>query len=411
MARHASERAILFCLGAVQFVNVLDFMMVMPLGPDFAKDLGIPLSHLGYIGGAYTASASVAGIAGAFFLDRFDRRQALVVALLGLFVGTLAGAASTGLYSLVAARVLAGMFGGPATSLSYSIIADVVPNERRGRAMGAVMGAFAISSVFGVPAGLELARHGGWRTPFVAVAILGAVVAGLAYRALPPIRAHLARVRPRETWKETRALFRSDIGGALLLTFVQMMASFVVVPNISSYVQDNLGYPRDRLGLLYMVGGSVSFVAMRFVGRLVDRFGSAPMGTFGAILMSTVTWAGFAVYPPLIGVLPLFCAFMLGVAFRSVPFNTLATKVPRPDERARFSSIQSAVQHLAAAIGAFTAAQMLTERPGGGLEHMPRVAWLSMFLAMAAVPLFWLVERRVHRAASEADAGHAMRAP
>ena len=74
----------MFCLGAVQFVNVLDFMMVMPLGPDFAKDLGIPLSHLGYIGGAYTASASVAGVAGAFFLDRFDRRQALVVALLGL---------------------------------------------------------------------------------------------------------------------------------------------------------------------------------------------------------------------------------------------------------------------------------------------------------------------------------------
>ena len=56
-----SERAIVFLVGAVQFVNILDFMMVMPLGPDFSRALGIPTSHLGYIGGAYTAAASVAG--------------------------------------------------------------------------------------------------------------------------------------------------------------------------------------------------------------------------------------------------------------------------------------------------------------------------------------------------------------
>ena len=60
MGAKVSERAIIAVVGAVQFVNILDFMMVMPLGPDFAKSLSIPESHLGYIGGAYTASASVA---------------------------------------------------------------------------------------------------------------------------------------------------------------------------------------------------------------------------------------------------------------------------------------------------------------------------------------------------------------
>jgi hypothetical protein len=42
-------------LARFTFVNVLDFMMVMPLGPDFAAALDIPTSHLGYIGGSYTA--------------------------------------------------------------------------------------------------------------------------------------------------------------------------------------------------------------------------------------------------------------------------------------------------------------------------------------------------------------------
>ena len=63
-----SERTIVFCVAAVQFVNILDFMIVMPLGPDFAKALGIPLSHLGYVGGAYTAAACVSGLVGALFL-------------------------------------------------------------------------------------------------------------------------------------------------------------------------------------------------------------------------------------------------------------------------------------------------------------------------------------------------------
>src|SRR5437867_2236444 len=190
--RTPSERAIVFLVGAVQFVNILDFMIVMPLGPDFAKALGIPASHLGYIGGSYTAAASVAGLVGTLFLDRFDRRKALAVSMLGLVLGTLAGGFATGMGTLMAARVLAGMFGGPATSLSFSVIADVVPAERRGRAMGAVMGAFSVASVLGVPAGLELARQGGWRLPFFAVAGLGALVAAGAVFLLPPLRAHLS---------------------------------------------------------------------------------------------------------------------------------------------------------------------------------------------------------------------------
>src|SRR5690606_8917324 len=118
----------------------------------------------------YTGAAAVSGLAGAFFLDRFERRSALIFCAIGLSLGTLAGAFAWDLNSLVAARVLAGLFGGPASSISLAIIADVIPPERRGRAMGAAMGAFSAASVLGVPAGLELARLGGWRLPFFVVA-------------------------------------------------------------------------------------------------------------------------------------------------------------------------------------------------------------------------------------------------
>ncbi|HEY8946066.1 MAG TPA: MFS transporter, partial [Polyangiaceae bacterium] len=109
MAKAAlSDRSLVVLLAAIQFVNVLDFMMVMPLGPDFAEALNIETSRLGWIGGSYTAAAAAAGLFSAGWLDRFDRRRALLVALLGLSVGTAAGGLANGLETLIAARALAG---------------------------------------------------------------------------------------------------------------------------------------------------------------------------------------------------------------------------------------------------------------------------------------------------------------
>ena len=97
--------------------------------------------------------------------------------MVGLVAGTLAGGLAHDLRQLTMARVIAGAFGGPATSIAYAIIADVIPTERRGKAMGAVMGAFSVAQVLGVPAALIVSEHFGWRMPFYGAAVLGGVVA------------------------------------------------------------------------------------------------------------------------------------------------------------------------------------------------------------------------------------------
>src|SRR5690606_24081622 len=211
-----------------QFVNVVDFVMVLPLGPDFARALAIPAHQLGLIAGSYTAAAAVVGLLAASFLDRFDRRQALLVAMLGLVLGTLAGGFATGLASMLAARVLAGVFGGPATSIAMSILSDAVPPERRGRAVGKVMGAFSVASVVGVPAGLELARLGGWQMPFFVLASLGLVVAIGAGLVMPPMRGHLrASARAGAEAPPLRAFARErTVQLSLLATVVAMVGSF-----------------------------------------------------------------------------------------------------------------------------------------------------------------------------------------
>src|SRR5438067_11415664 len=391
----ARERTVVLLIAAVQFVNILDFVIVMPMGPDFAAALGIPSSKLGMIGGSYTAAAAVSGLAGSFFLDRFDRRPALGIAMPGLVAGTALGGAATGLGTLMAARVMAGLFGGPATSLSFSIIADVVPPQRRGTAMGMVMGAFSIASILGVPAGLELARHLGWQAPFLAVAGLGAAIALGAVFLLPPLRGHLAQ--RAELVPLSHLFAQRNVRLSWLMTFLVMAAGFIIIPNISAYVQYNLSYPRARLGLLYLYGGLVSFFATQIAGRLIDRFGSFRVGTGGTLLLIFAIVGGFVLVPPLFPVAGIFVAFMLAMSLRNVAYNTLTTKVPQSAERARFMSIQSAVQHAASAAGAFLSSQMLSELPGGALVGMDRVAFVAICLTVTLPFLLFAVESAVRR--------------
>jgi len=397
--RTRSEGLIVFLVGAIQFINILDFVIPLPMGPDLARGLGIQNSQIGLIGGSYTAAAAVSGLVGSFFLDRFDRRKAVAVAMLGLVVGTAAGGFAKGLGTLMAARLVAGVFGGPATSLSMSIVADVVPPERRGAALSRVMAAFSVAAVLGVPIALELSQRFGWRTPFLATAAAGLLVAGLAVAALPPMRGHLKEggpVTPHQALKEAGEIIRTPVVQlSYLTTAVVMAGGFILIPNISAYVQGNLGYPRERLGLLYLAGGIASFASMQVVGKLVDRYGSFRMGMVGAVALSITVFVGFIDYPPGFPVMALYVMFMTSAAFRNVSYNTLASRVPQPHWRARFMSFQSAVQHLASALGASAGAWILVETPDHRLLHIDVVAWLTILLTIFVPVLLRVVESRV----------------
>lgn len=401
MSTEVSERALIFLIGAVQFVNVLDFMIVMPLGPDFATALHIPGSQLSLISGSYAVSASIMGLLGALFLDRFDRRTALGVAMLGLVIGTAAGGFGTGLYSMMGARVLAGVFGGPATSLSMSILTDVVPAERRGRALGAVMGAVSVASVLGLPAGLWLARSGGWRAPFFAIAGIGLFIAVLSILLMPPMRRHIEAARAARLAGQPAdasiftILRRPEARLALTAGAALMIGGFALIPNIATYLQHNGKVPRQAMEYLYAVGGCVSFVAMRFAGRLVDHYGSARISLFSTLLWCATLAAGFLFGRPLIPAVLLFALYFLGQGGRNVSMNTLTTRVPRATERARYQSLQSAVQHMASAIGSGLGALFLTERADKTLDGMTQLTMLTICCALVQPPLLALISRHL----------------
>jgi predicted MFS family arabinose efflux permease len=55
------EAAILFALAALQFIGLVDFMIVMPLGPQLLDDLAIDARRFSWVVSAYTLTAGLAG--------------------------------------------------------------------------------------------------------------------------------------------------------------------------------------------------------------------------------------------------------------------------------------------------------------------------------------------------------------
>ena len=63
-----SERLLLLLLAAVQFTHIMDFMIMMPLGPQLMRDLDIGPAKFASLVSGYTWSAGLVGLVATAFI-------------------------------------------------------------------------------------------------------------------------------------------------------------------------------------------------------------------------------------------------------------------------------------------------------------------------------------------------------
>jgi len=160
-----AEWLLLLVLAGIQFTHSMDFMIMMPLGPECREELGITPQQFALVVGSYGFSAALAGLFATWFIDRYDRKTSLLSLYSGLTVGTFLCAVAPGYWWLVLARSVAGAFGGIGGAFILVIVGDSFPEIRRGRATGVVMTAFSVASIAGLPAGIVLGNNFGAQTP------------------------------------------------------------------------------------------------------------------------------------------------------------------------------------------------------------------------------------------------------
>jgi predicted MFS family arabinose efflux permease len=362
-----SEWLLLLVLAAVQFTHSMDFMVMMPLGPQCREELSINPQQFALVVSSYGFSAAIAGFLAAFFIDRFDRKVTLLVLYAGLITGTLLCAIAPGYWSLTLARIVAGAFGGIGGAFILVIIGDAFPEIRRGRATGVVMTAFSIASIAGLPAGIMLGNRFGVRTPFGILGLFGLVTWLVAFKILPPMRGHLGR--GRGSMAETLAVLRQPAHlRAYAFMIMLVLGSFTIAPHFSDFLVHNVGRAKDDLAYVYLCGGLLTFVTLPLVGRWADRLGKLQVFRLMAActLVTILVLTNLPALPlwPILVVTTFYWIFTSG---RWVPAMALVTSSALPGYRGSFMSINASLQQMAIGLASVVAGAVIGEAHSGEL--------------------------------------------
>ena len=391
------QKMVVGILAFLQFTIILDFMIVSPLGAIVMPALHIGPHQFGLAVSVYAFSAAFSGIAAAGFADRFDRKKLLLFFYAGFILGTLLCALAPDYPTLLAARVVTGLFGGVIGSVVMAITTDLFPLDMRGRVMGFVQAAFAGAQVIGLPAGIYFASTWNWHAPFygiVAVAIPAAFVIATRLR---PVDAHLKLRQDRSPWRHlaTTLLDRRHTL-AFGVTMILATGGFMLMPFGSAFIVNNVGLPVASLSTIYLVSGLFTVFTGPLVGVASDRIGKFRMFAIGTALsiVMVAIWTHLG-RVGLATVIAVNVILFVGIFSRMVPSQALISAIPEPTHRGSFNAVGASLQQLAGGFASVLAGLIIVQEPGEPLQHFDRVGYVVMATAVVSLVLMYFIDRAV----------------
>jgi len=393
------ERLYVILLAAIQFIHMVDFVVMMPLGPTLMQDFKIGPTEFGTLVSSYNFSAALFGFCFAMIADRFGRKHSLLVALLGLALGTLTCSLANSFLTLLVARILTGVFGGILNALTFIIVTDLIPFKRRGKAMGAVMASFSLASVLGVPLGLTIADNYGWERTFMLIAVVAIILAAVSLRVFPALKDHVHKTNAAAAIKRFyRLIVFPAYARAYLYIFVMAGSMFLLIPFLAPYAVKNMGIMSHQLKYMYLVAGAVTALTAPLIGRLTDKWGTFPMFTALSLLscipIYILTNAGVV---SLATYILISTFFMLLVSGRMIPAMTLISAVPEHSQRGSFMVLLNAVRSSGSALGTLLGGILITQNQMGQLQHFNSTGFLSMAISLVAIYLALKMYRQLSK--------------
>lgn len=397
-----SEKIILFILAGLNFTHILDFMIMMPLGNYLIPDLGISAFQFSLLVASYSVSAFFSGLGIAMFIDRFDRKRSLLLAYIGFLVGTLACGAAPTYGFLLSARILTGLFGGVIGAQVLSIVADLFTYERRGRAMGAVMSAFAAASILGVPLSLYLTNlfKFNWHIPFIFIGSVASIFIPLVIKFIPSMTDHIKKRHSDVNVFDALITVCKvpEQRSAIIFSCLLMMGHFLIIPFINPYLEFNKGFSKDLTPMIYLAGGIASFAAALLLGRFSDKTGKLPvfswsvfLSLFMVLIITEMPDVHFSI------VLCFFAIWFIVATGRAVTAQAMISEVVRQEQRGSFMSVNGSVQQLGSGLAALSAGAIVYTEKSGRIANYNWVGYLSIFVLLASLIIGRIVFKKIDK--------------
>lgn len=393
------QKMVLAILALLQFIVILDFMIISPIGYILTKNLGITARQFGFVVSSYIFSAATTGIISAGFIDKYDRKKVLLFFFTGFIMGTLLCSLSDSYNTLLAARIITGVFGGVTASTTMTIVSDLFAPNQRGRAMSSVQMAFAASQILGIPLGLLIANNFGWHYTFFLIVIFSILILIVILVKLKPVNEHLkinSDTNPLMHLWNTVKNKRHQIGfSATVILGMGMMLQ----PFISIFLINNIHLTNAHVPIIFMVTGASAFFIMPVVGKLSDKFDKFKIFLFGSI--ATIVIVPIYTHLPIV---PLWVVLTMNVTMFAVimsrmgPFQALNSMIPQPSNRGAYMSISSSLQQMAGGLGIVIASSIAYQpTPTSPLENFDLLGYTVIALTVFAIYLVNRVSKIVNR--------------
>lgn len=394
------QKSVIAMLAFLQFAVIIDFMLMAPLGALIMPALHASTAQFGTVVSAYAFAAGAAGFLAAGYADRFDRKRLLLFFYAGFILGTAWCGLASSFESLLAARIVTGLFGGVIGSVVLAIATDLFVPEQRGRVMGFIQTAFAASQILGIPVGIWLSTRWDWQVPFLALAALGLATGLLIALLMRPVDAHL---QLRQERSPLLHLIHTLVEPRHALSFLAMLilatGGFMLMPFSTAFTVYNLGISLDHLPVIYLATGvSIIFIGP-MVGKATDALGKLRVFLIGTAIMSVMVLVYTNLERSTLAVVTVInVVLFLGIFSRMIPFQTLMTQVPATTHRGAFNAVSASLSQLAGGVAAVVAGHIITEGADGKLQHYEVAGYIVVATGLLASVMMWRIERRVRLA-------------
>lgn len=393
----AYQKGVIALLAVVHFTIVLDFMVMAPLGDLVMKTLDLSARQFASAVSVYAFAAGISGLMAAGFADKYDRKKLLLFFYTGFIGGTVMCGVANSYEWLLAGRIITGLFGGVLGSVSMAIVTDLFSFEQRGRVMGFVQMAFAVSQVAGIPVGLYLANLADWHAPFLMIVGLSLLTAAVIFKWLKPVADHLRKLTHTNPFTHLqKTVTKRNYVLPFLTTAMLSIGGFMIMPFSTPFIINNVGISQQDLPIIYVVTGIGSMVILPLIGKLSDKVGKYP--TFiGGTILAAIMVAIFTHLPPislwaLIGINTLMFA---GIMSRMIPSTALMTALPEQSDRGAFMSVNSSLQQIAGGVASVLAGLIIVQRSDNRLVHFDTLGYIVIVIMLLCAVLMFFINQRV----------------
>lgn len=362
-----------FAIGTTEFISV-------GLLPLISEDLDISVTTAGLSVTLYAVGVTVGAPLLTALTSRVPRKTLLIAIMIVFILGNGLAASANSITMLLIARVISSFSHGVFMSIGSTIAAELVSEDRRASAIAMMFSGLTVATVTGVPLGTLLGQHMGWRTAFIAIAVIG-VVALIANLLLVPSNLRKGnRTKLSEPFKVLK-------NGRLLLAFAITMlgygGTFVVFTYLSPLLHDITGFKESTIAGILVLYGIAIAIGNLIGGKAANR---KPLSALLVMFALQVVILFILTFTAPYATAALVTITLMGLlAFMNVPglqmYVVLLAERYMPKSIDVVSALNISAFNAGIAIGAYIGGIITDEL---GLIHTP---WIGAIMVLGAVIL------------------------